>query len=108
MTDADIEKEIIQKELTAPRITMQDIEDSVKAIDYHVFEETNLTVCLLTLKNGFSVIGESACVSPENFDVEIGEKIAMENAKSKIWALLGFALAEKLALKPCLSADFLA
>jgi hypothetical protein len=58
-----------------------------------------LTVCCLTLKNGFVVTGESACASPENFNQEIGERIAREGAKQKIWALLGFRLRDKLSSK---------
>jgi hypothetical protein len=48
------------------------------------------------LRNGFAVTGESACASPENFDAEVGRKIARENAVQKIWPLLGFALKERL------------
>lgn len=53
--------------------------------------------CVLVLRNGFTVTGESACASPENFDAEIGRKIARENAVAKIWPLLGFSLKQKLA-----------
>lgn len=55
-----------------------------------------LTFCVLVLENGFTVTGESACASPENFDAEIGCKIAFENAKQKIWALEGYALKSSL------------
>lgn len=55
-----------------------------------------LTFCVLTLRNGFTVTGESACVSPENFDAEIGRKIARQKAVEKIWPLMGYALKQKL------------
>ena len=55
-----------------------------------------LTFCVLVLKNGFTVTGESACASPENFDAELGRKIARQNAVAKIWPLLGFSLKQKL------------
>ena len=55
-----------------------------------------LTFCVLVLRNGFTVTGESACASPENFDAEIGRKIARKNAIEKIWPLLGFSLRQKL------------
>lgn len=55
-----------------------------------------LTFCVLVLRNGFTVTGESACASPENFDAEIGRKVARTNAVNKIWPLLGYALKEKL------------
>ena len=55
-----------------------------------------LTFCVLVLKNGFTVTGESACASPENFDAEIGRKIARANAVNKVWPLMGYALKEKI------------
>lgn len=57
---------------------------------------TILTFCVLVLRNGFTVTGESACASPENFDAEIGRKIARANAVQKIWPLMGYALKEQL------------
>ena len=80
MSDLEIEKEIEAKGLTAPRVTISE-----------------LTFCVLVLKNGFIVTGESACASPENFDAEIGCKIARENAKQKMWSLMGYALRERLS-----------
>jgi hypothetical protein len=70
-----------------------------------VFDGSQLTVCVLTLTNNFTVTGESACVSPENFDEEIGRKVAYDNAKDKLWALLGFSLAEIMTPTPCVDAD---
>jgi hypothetical protein len=55
-----------------------------------------LTFCVLVLKNGFTVTGESACASPENFDAEIGRKIARQNAEQKIWPLMGYELKQRL------------
>ena len=55
-----------------------------------------LTFCVLALKNGFTVTGESACASPANFDEEIGRKIARQNAVNKIWPLLGFSLRDAI------------
>jgi hypothetical protein len=56
-----------------------------------------LTFCVLVLRNGFTVTGESACASPENFDAEIGRKIAREKAIEKVWPLLGFRLRDELS-----------
>jgi hypothetical protein len=95
--DQAIEQEIQAKGLTAPRVTPQRIEEVQVAGQYHVFPGTTVTVCCLTLKNGFTVTGESACASPENFDEELGRKIALKNAQDKIWALEGYALRERLA-----------
>ena len=104
MNDNEIEKEIQSKGLTAPRITPDDIESNISSeyffnarqavnasgFDYDISKENYtslnlLTFCVLILKNGFLVTGESACASPENFDAEIGRKIARQNAISKIW-----------------------
>lgn len=65
-----------------------------------------LTFCVLVLRNGFTVTGESACASPENFDAEMGRKIARQNAVQKIWPLMGYELRSRLAALP--EPDFLA
>jgi hypothetical protein len=95
-TEQEIEKEIQDKGLTAPRLTPELIDKAIAREDYHVFGDTCLTVCCLTLQNGFTVIGESACASPENFNAEIGRKIARGNARDKIWVLEGYLLRQKL------------
>ncbi len=64
-----------------------------------------LTICVLVLRNGFTVTGESACASRENFNAEIGRKIARENAVNKIWPLMGYELRSKLAVVEHLKAD---
>ena len=97
MNDQAIEQEIQDKGLTAPRVTPQRVDEVIVGEDYHVFPGTTLTVCCLTLANGFTVTGESACASPENFDTELGRKIARDNAKQRIWALEGYALRDRLA-----------
>ncbi|MDQ5960142.1 MAG: hypothetical protein QG592_1224, partial [Pseudomonadota bacterium] len=56
-----------------------------------------ITFCVIVLRNGFAVTGESACASPENFSAEIGRKIARDNAVNKIWPLMGYELKTKLA-----------
>lgn len=96
MNEQKIENEIQEKGLTAARITPERINEVIANEAYHFFEGGQLTVCCLTLQNGFTITGESACVSPENFDVEIGKKIARENARNKIWALEGYLLKQKL------------
>lgn len=122
MNDEQIEQEIQAKGLTAPRITPAGIEaaiasehyftagDALKAIDpeeYALWVDdypsgaalSLLTFCVLVLRNGFTVTGESVCVSPENFDAEIGREIARENAISKIWPLMGYELRCRIALR---------
>ena len=95
-SEQDIEKEIQDKGLNHPRLTPEHIDNAIRSEQYHVFEGTTLTVCVLTLKNGYSVTGESAAVSADNFDEEIGRRIARENARNKIWQLEGYLLRQKL------------
>lgn len=119
--DSAIEREIIEKGLTAPRVTPADIQANITSEFYFtasdgVFGASQhrpnsvragtalglLTFCVLVLRNGFTVTGESACASPENFDAELGRKIARENAINKVWPLMGYQLREQLyqAAKP--------
>ncbi|MBU4685052.1 hypothetical protein KC224_00815 [Cedecea davisae] len=120
MSDKDIEQEIQAKGLTAPRVTPQHIESIIRSEVYFTAQDGAgskgarikseyvegerilapldlLTFCVLVLRNGFTVTGESACASPENFDPEIGRKIARDNAVNKIWALEGYLLKQKLS-----------
>ncbi|WP_099062421.1 Gp49 family protein [Serratia sp. BW106] len=96
MTEIEIEQEILRKGLTAPRITPEHIERLQKVGQYHRFPGTTVIICCITLENGYTVTGESACASPENFDEEIGRKIALQNAVNKIWGLEGYLLRQKL------------
>ena len=96
MNDEQVEQEIQDKGLTAPRITPEQVDAAIIGEDYYVFPETTVTIALLKLENGFTVTGESACASPENFDAELGLKIARAQARDKIWALMGYALRQKL------------
>lgn len=103
-----VEDEIQAKGLTAPRITPADIEANIASEWFFTAAEGAkiagtdphpldlLTFCVLVLKNGFTVTGESACASPENFDAEIGRRIARDNAVAKIWPLMGYELRSHL------------
>lgn len=97
MNEQQVEKEINDKGLTAARVTPADVDAAIVSDHYWVPAGTTLTVCVLKLRNGFTVTGESACASPENFDADLGCKIARDNARQKIWALEGYALRNKLA-----------
>ena len=96
MNEQVIEEEIKARGLDAPRLTPDLIDATIVDEAYYVFPGTTTTICMLTLRNGFSTIGESAAVSLENFDEEIGRKIARESARSKIWVLEGYLLKQKL------------
>jgi hypothetical protein len=82
----------------AERVTKESIEARIAATEFLKIGET-LTHCRIILNNGFSVTGESACVNPENYNQQIGEKIAYDNAFAKTWQLFGFLLAEKNKLR---------
>ena len=116
MDNKTIEQDIQAKGLTAPRITPTDIENNIDAEFYFTAEQAVkvtepddhryfcferqlnlLTFCVLVLRNGFTVTGESACASPENFDAEIGRKIARQRAVDKIYPLMGYELKCRLA-----------
>ena len=117
MNDQAIEQEIQSKRLTAPRVTPPMIEsniiseryfsaqDGADNSDVHAGAQKGapneslalLTFCVLVLRNGFTVTGESACASPENFDAELGRKIARQNAVQKVWSLMGYELRTKLS-----------
>lgn len=97
MSEQILENELQEKGLNAPRLTPSAIDAVIKAEDYYLFPGSLVTVCCLTLSNGFTTIGHAACVSPENFDAEIGKSIAKENARNQIWALEGYLLKERLS-----------
>ena len=125
MSDEAIEHEIQAKGKTAARVTPADIEANIVSEHYFTagdgyagalsiseeFAEKQdaervinppeqldlLTFCVLVLRNGFTVTGESACASPENFDADIGRKVSRQNAVQKIWPLMGYELRSKLA-----------
>ena len=90
MSEQEIEKEIQRKGLNAPRLHPQDIDDVIVSETFTVLPSGKAMICELTLVSGFTVRGESACVSKENFNEEIGEKISRENARNKIWELEGY------------------
>lgn len=94
--ERDIEADVRARGLNAPRIAAGDLDSKITGEQFHVFPGTTLTVCCLTLRNGYSVVGQSAAASAENFDEEIGRKIARADARDKIWALEGYLLRERL------------
>lgn len=121
--DAALETEIAEKASVTPRVTPADVEAAIASEHYFTALDGRngavaqgtyagrekparrdadlaalglLTFCVLVLDNGFTVTGESACASPENFDADIGRKVARANAVNKVWPLLGFRLRDRL------------
>lgn len=97
MDEQEIEKRIQASRPNAPHITPDDIDSKITREQYYVFPETTLTVCALTLTNGFVVTGHSAATSPENFDEQIGRDVAKTEARDKIWELEGYLLRQRLS-----------
>lgn len=77
------------------KVTKEAIEKKIVKVDYMVLPDSTVTLCNITLDNGYSVRGESACVDKRNFNIEIGKSLAHQQAFDKIWALEGYALAER-------------
>lgn len=77
-----------------PTCTVTGIKDKIKKTDY--LYHGLLTICILTLENGFTVLGESACVSPLKYNKALGEQYSYKEAFEKIWLLEGYLLCEKL------------
>ncbi|MCC2099162.1 MAG: hypothetical protein KDJ29_19895 [Hyphomicrobiales bacterium] len=96
MNEQQIEARLRDQGKTAPRLTPADIDAAIVAEDFHLFPGSQLTVCCLTLRNGYTVTGESACASPANFDAGIGRDGARARAREKIWALEGYLLKQRL------------
>ena len=92
-----IEQEIQAKGLTAPRLTPADIDAAIVGETFTKLPSGKVMVCELTLRNGFTVRGEAATVSRENFDQAIGERISRENARNKVWELEGYLLQDRIA-----------
>lgn len=81
---------------TENTVTDSAIEDIIEDEQYHVFPSTTMTVCCLTLTNGYTVLGESACADPHNFKQATGEFYARKDALRKIWPLEGYLMRQRL------------
>ena len=95
-TESEIEYAIVEKGLTAPRLTPERIDSVIVSETYTKLPSGKVLVCELTLANGFTVRGEAAVVSPENFNYDIGKTISRKNARDKIWELEGYLLQDNL------------
>lgn len=93
MNDAQLEQAIASR--PHDKVTKEGMEKRIKQTNYMVLPDSTVTICNIVLENGFSVRGESACVDPRNFDMEIGRQIAYRDAFSKLWQLEGYLLAER-------------
>jgi hypothetical protein len=98
------------KKATHPRVSLSDMQSKIATEAYFTAGAAGdalgipmhdsaklLTICIITMKNGFTLVGKSAPASPENFDQEKGNRFAYEDAIKQLWPLEGYALREKLA-----------
>lgn len=83
----------------APRVKLSDLDAAIVREQFIRVEGTTLTLCILHLRNGFTLTGESAAASPENFDANVGQSLARAKARDKLWPLLGYALKERLCVE---------
>lgn len=77
-------------------VTEQGVKSKIASTTYNRIPGSTITICRLELANGFSVIGQSACVDEANFSKQHGERVAFENAMSQLWVLEGYLLKEDL------------
>lgn len=115
------ERELAAKAV-APRVTADDIESAIESEHYFTAADgvhgmqrnaltgyappeplALLTICVLVLRNGFTVTGTSACASPANFDAGIGQRVARQDALRQVWPLLGYALRDRIAYAPAMA-----
>jgi len=86
--------ELVDKSPSDWRVTEESMERRIKKVEFHRLPGTTVTLCNITLDNGYSVRGESACVDPANYNEDVGQTIAKRNAFQKLWPLFGFLVAE--------------
>jgi hypothetical protein len=93
LTLAEAQQKVVE-EAKAPKITLKGIID--KVVKREFFYSGLFTVCVVTLANGFKVVGTAGCASPDNYNADIGNTFAYEDALKKIWSLEGYLLREQL------------
>ena len=91
-------REELQKQFEADGKTRyvrtEDVDAEIVSDQYHQFHGTTVTVCVIQLQNGFTVVGKSACANPDNFDEELGRSLAFDDAKQGIYTLLAFRICD--------------
>lgn len=80
------------------RVTLDALKENIAKVDHYIHPGSQLTVCIITLQNGFTVTGQSACADPKMFNEEIGKRISQADAENKIWPLMGYSLKQELYL----------
>ncbi len=94
--DEKIEKMIQERNLTAPRLSPKLIDEKIHKVYYDILSDKTTTVCSIVLVNGFKVNGMAYCASKENYNREVGEQAAYDEAKREIWKFEGYLLTQRL------------
>jgi hypothetical protein len=89
------EADAIVEKSTAPCVTLDAIKAKIGDVEY--FRSNVLTICIITMRTGFTFVGKSACASPENYDQAAGERYAYDDAVQQIWAFEAYLLRETLS-----------
>jgi len=76
-------------------VTTQSIDLRIDTVTYHRLRGSTVTICEIKMVNGFVVVGHSACVNAEDFNAELGEQVAYDNAYDKVWELEGYLASER-------------
>lgn len=95
MNELELEKELQERKINAPRLGPEQIDAAIVSEEFHVFHGKHM-VCCLTLKNGFTVIGEAAVVSPANFREDIGKRLSRDRARDKVWQAEAYLLQQRV------------
>lgn len=95
MNEKEVMIEMAARGCKAPAVTVEMIDDAIVSEEFHTFHGKHM-VCCLTLKNGFTVTGEAAVVSPENFREDMGRRFSRARAREKVWGFEAYLLQEKL------------
>jgi hypothetical protein len=98
LRETDDASKAVQK--TPHRVSLDSIIEKIEHVDYiNPERHPNMTICMITMENGFVVVGKSASADPENFNFELGKKFSYEDAVRQIWPFEGYLLCEKLSSK---------
>lgn len=86
----------MSKKQPAPSVTNEDVSAAIVKTEFVLLPDGRTTICILTLDNGFTIRGESSCVCKENYRQDLGEEYSRIDARNKVWAFLGFRLADQI------------
>jgi Phage protein (N4 Gp49/phage Sf6 gene 66) family len=80
------------------KVSEDDIDTILSNSSYYVNHRIFGKQCIVVaqLPSGFTIVGQSACVDPENYVEAIGEELARQDIKDQLWKLEGYLLSMKI------------